>query len=97
MNTFNSAFYMAYTSVAYTNNSMQAFGPTFENENDAWKWLHSDGIDCPTHDRIEVLEYFKFYEAFEAFYQKLDESFEISLSDLRQATILKAQDCEIPF
>jgi len=88
---------MAYTSVAYSNNNMEAFGPTFENEDDAWKWLHSDDIDCPPHNRIDVLEYFEFYKAAEFFYNNQDEMHEFSIPDRRRVTILKAQDCEIPF
>jgi hypothetical protein len=48
---------MAYTAIAITpDHEVMAFGPDFTNEDDAWKWLHSDSICCPLHRYIDVIE-----------------------------------------
>ena len=44
-----------FTPVAYRGSDRLPFGPGFESEEEAWRWLHGDDLGpVPFHDRIEV-------------------------------------------
>jgi len=47
-----------FTAVAVTYDDRIPFGPFFETEDAAWKWLHSSLIDepIPVHNSLEVMQ-----------------------------------------